>query len=162
MSSYYRATLYLCAVIALTDAIWIVFFVPRLSKDTQWVFMMAFAATVITALGLLIRSNFIRWLGGVFMVVWGAALLWPLISSGTAPFSRPGGMAFISYYGLRGALSLLTATILLWSKQFADEFAKLRENEPKYIHYLRRLLIWAIIAAALIATFNDIVKLGSP
>jgi hypothetical protein len=157
--NYYRTALYLCAVIALTDAIWILFFVLRLPKDTRWGFIMGFAGAVITALGLLIRSNFIRWLGGVFMVIWAAALLWPLVSSGTAPFSRPGSLALVSYYTLRGVLSLLTAAILLLSKQFSYEFAKLRENDSKYIVYLRRLLIWAIIAAALIATFNDIVKL---
>jgi hypothetical protein len=108
--NYYRAALYLCAVIALSDAIWVLFYVPRLAaKDTRWVFEMALAAAVITPLGLLIRSNFIRWLGGVFMVFWAVALLWPLISDGTAQFSRPNGLAFISYYGVRGALSLLTA-----------------------------------------------------
>ena len=40
------------------------------------------------------------------------------------------------------------------------EFAKLRENESKYLVYSRRLLIGAIIAG-LFATFNDIVKLAS-
>jgi len=157
--NYYRAALYLCAVIALMDAIWILFFVPRLPKDAQGVFIWALAATVITALGLLIRSNFVRWLGGLFMILWAAALLWPLVSSGTAPFSRPDGLPLVSYYAVRGALSLLTAAILLLSKQFAYEFAKLRENDPKYIVYARRLLMWAIVAAALIATFNDIVRL---
>jgi hypothetical protein len=156
----YSAALYLCAAIVLTDAIWILFFVPRLPKDTHWVFISALAAAVITPLGLLIRSNFIRWLGGVFMVIWAAVLLWPLVSSGTAPFSRPGALALFSYYAVRGVLSLLTAALLL-SKQFAYEFAKLRENDPKYIVYARRLSIWVIIAAALLATFNDIVKLAS-
>ena len=159
----YRVALYLCAAIALTDTIWILFFVPRLAKDTHWGFIWALIAAVITPLGLLIRSNFIRWLGGVSMVLWVAALLWPLVSDGTAIFSRPGGggLAFFSYYALRGALSLVTAAILLLSKQFAYEFAKLRENDSKYIVYSRRLLMWAIIAAALIATFNDIVNLAS-
>jgi hypothetical protein len=137
------------------------FFVPRLPKDTHWVFIWALAATVITALGLLIRSNFIRWLGGVFMVIWAGALLWPLISGGMAQFSRPNSLVFFSYYGFRGALSLLTAAILLLSKQFAYDFAKLREADSKYIIYSRRLLIWGLIAAAAIATFNDIVNLAS-
>jgi hypothetical protein len=90
------------------------------------------------------------------MVLYVAVFLWPLISGGTAPFSRPGALALFSYYAIRGALSLLTAAILLWSKQFAYEFAKLRETEPKYIPYLRALLIGTVIVAALIAIFNDI------
>ncbi len=162
MPSYYRAALYLCAAIALADATWILFYViPRLRLPYVEPFTMAFAATVMTAFGLLLRSNLIRYFGGVFMVVWAAALLWPLISAGMAQFSRPGALAIFSYYAVRGALSLLTAAILLLSKQFAYEFAKLRESAPKYIRYLRQLLIWAIIAAALFATFNDIVKLAS-
>src|SRR5215472_17352956 len=156
----YRAALYLCAVIALTDAIWILLFVPRLPKDTHSVFIWALAAAVITPLGLLIRSNFIRWLGGVFMVFYAAALLWPLVD-GTAQFSRPGDLALFSYYAVRSVLILLTAAVLLLSKQFAYEYAKLRENDSKYIVYLRRAVIWAFVAAAIIATFNDILKLAN-
>jgi hypothetical protein len=50
---------------------------------------------------------------------------------------------------------------MLFSKQFAYEFAKRRDSEPKYMRSLRRLLIGAVIVAALIATFNDIVQLAN-
>jgi hypothetical protein len=158
--NHYRAALYLCAVIALTDASWILFFViPRLPTHAE-AFFMPLAATLMTAVGLMLRSNLIRYFGGVFMVIWGAALLWPLISGGTAPYSRPNSLAFFSYYAFRGALSLLTAALLLFSKQFANEFAKRRDSAPRYVGYLRLLLIGAIVAAGLFATLNDIVKLA--
>jgi hypothetical protein len=49
--SHYKAALYLCAVIALSDAIWVLLYVPRLAaKDTHWVFEQTLAA-VITAVG---------------------------------------------------------------------------------------------------------------
>jgi hypothetical protein len=161
MSSYYRAALYLCAAIALTDAIWILRFVLPRTPAYAEAFIIALIATVITALGLLLRSNLIRYFGGVFTAIWAAALLWGLFSAGAQSLLRPTGVVISLYYVVVAALNLLTVFILLWSKQFAYEFAKLRESEPKYIVHLRRLLIGAIIAAALFATFNDIVKLAS-
>ncbi len=165
MSSYYKTSLYLCAAIALTEAIWILFFVLPRTPAYADAFVIALIATVITALGLLLRSNLIRYFGGVFMAILGAALLWGLFSglfsAGAQSLLRPTGAVISLYYVVAAALNLLTVFVLLWSKQFAYEFAKLRASEPKYIVHLRRLLIGAIIAAALFATFNDIVKLAS-
>jgi hypothetical protein len=147
--NHYRAALYLCGAIALIDAIWILrlgYFIPSI-------------LTVIIVIGLLLRSNLIRYFGGVFMAIWAAALLWQLISGGAAPLSRPNGAMIFFYFAFSAALNLLAAGILLLSKQFAYEFAKLRESAPKYIIYLRRLLIGATIAAMVFATFNDIVNL---
>jgi hypothetical protein len=67
---------------------------------------------------------------------------------------------FLNYL-VSGTLSLLTAAILLFSKQFADEFAKRRDNAPKYIGQLRLLLFGAIVGAMLYATLVDIVNLAT-
>jgi hypothetical protein len=150
--NYYRVALYLCAAIALTEAIWILAFVmPRMPTYANG-FIITLIVAVITILGLLLRSNLIRYFGAVVLVVWGAVLVggfvWGLVSGGTAPLPRltyPVIIVF-SYYAFSAALNLLTAAILLFSKQFAYEFAKLRESAPKYIIYLRRLLIGATIA----------------
>jgi succinate dehydrogenase/fumarate reductase cytochrome b subunit len=93
------------------------------------------------------------------MVIWAGAFLWPVISDGTAALHRPSGVAIFLFYLFFGASNLLTAAILLFSKQFSYEFTKRRESAPKYIGHLRLLLIGAIVAAMLIATFYDIVRL---
>jgi len=157
--NHYKAALYLCAAIAVMDAIWVwVLVIPRMQVGRT---IIPLLAPPITVLGLLLLSNVIRWLGGVFMVIWAAAFLWPLISDGTAALSRPNGAVIFLYYLCLGALNLLTAALLLFSKQFSYEFAKRRESAPKYIGHLRLLLIGAIIAAMLVATSYDIVKLAS-
>ena len=86
MPSYYRAAHYLCAAVLLTDAIWLRIFVPSPEYIRSSIPLFA---TAITILGLLIYSNFIRYIGGVVMAFWAVALLWPLVSTGMAPFSRP-------------------------------------------------------------------------
>jgi hypothetical protein len=159
--NHYRAALYLCAAIAIIQAAWICFFIiPRMPQYEKG-FIIPLMVTTMTVVGLLIHSNLIRYVGGVLIAIWAGALLWPLISDGTAPLFRPNGTAIFLDYAFTSALSLLTAAIMLFSKQFAYEFAKRRDSEPKYMRSLRRLLIGAVIVAALIATFNDIVQLAN-
>ena len=161
--NHYRAALYLCAAIAVTEAIWtLVFIIPRTPKDTR-VIVIALAATFIIGLGLLVQSNLIRYVGAVLMAAWGGGLLWG-VSRGIAPLLRPTPtyLLVFFYYLHLGVLHLLTAAILLFSKQFASEFAKRRASQPRYVRNLRRLLIGSIIVGAvLFATFNDIVRLAS-
>jgi len=84
------------------------------------------------------------------MAAWGGGLLWG-VSRGIAPLFRPTPVYLIVffYYLLSGALNLLTAVILLFSKQFASEFAERRKSAPRYVAHLRLLLIGAIVAAML-------------
>jgi len=156
--NHYRAALYLCAAIAVMDAIWILKFTPPRLPAYMSAFFIALVATIITILGLLLLSNLVRCFGAILMITCGAGLLWGLIAAGDLPRSPLGGKIFL-YYLFVGALNLLTAAILLLSKQFAYEFAKRRESAPKYIGHLRLLLIGAIVAAMLVVTFNDIVYL---
>ena len=162
-SNRYRAALYFCAAIAVAEAIWLlVFVIPWTPKDTR-VVVITLAATFIIGLGLLVQSNLIRYVGAVLMAAWGAGLLWG-VSRGIAPLLRPTPtyLLVFFYYLLLGVLHLLTAAILLFSKQFASEFAERRASQPEYVRNLRRLLIGSIIVGAvLFATFNDIVKLAS-
>jgi hypothetical protein len=160
--NHYRTALYLCAAIGVTEAIWfLVFIIPRTPQHTR-VIVITLATTFIIGLGLLVQSNLIRYVGAVLMAAWGGGLLWG-VSRGIAPLSQPTPIYLLVffYYLLLGALHLLTAAILIFSKQFANEFAKRRDSQPKYVRNLRRLLVGAIVGAVLIATFNDIVKLAS-
>ena len=107
--------------------------------------------------GLWVKSNFIRGLGAVYLVIVAASLLWPMVSSNFVLDRRPLAALYIFLAGI----NLLIAGILLLSKQFAIEWAKERDQQPKYKRYLRLGLIYGLIGAALIATFNDIVNLAS-
>ena len=89
------------------------------------------------------------------MVVWAGALIWPMLA-------LPRGQLPVAlFFIFSAALNLLTAAILLLSKKFAIEFAEERKRRPKYKLYLWRGLLVAIIAAMVIATFNDIMRLAS-
>ena len=162
--NHYRAALYLCAAIAVAEAIWLLSFTIPLTPQQTRVIVIALTSTFIIGLGLLVQSNLIRYVGAVLMAAWGGGLLWG-VSRGIMPLSRlaPAFLLVLFYYFLSGALHLLTAAILLFSKQFANEFAKRRASQPTYVKNLRRLLIGSIIVGAtLFVTFNDIVKLASP
>jgi len=128
--NHYRAALYLCAALVLTEVSWILLFItPRLPAYASG-FFIPLVATVITVLGLLLLSKLIRYFGAILMIAWGAGLLWGLISAGAPPRSAP-SVAIFLYYLLSVALNLFTAAILLFSKQFSYEFAKRRDSAPK-------------------------------
>ncbi len=107
--------------------------------------------------GLWVKSNFVRGLGAVYLVIVAGSLLWPVVSSNFVLNRLPLAALYIFLAGI----NLLIAGILLLSKQFAIEWAKERDQQPKYKRYLRLGLLYGLIGAALIATFNDIVNLAS-
>jgi hypothetical protein len=113
--------------------------------------------------GLWVQSNMVRYIGAVWMIVFAGGLIWPLVSSGTAPFiNRPGQtIPLLLFYSFVAILNLLTSGILLLSKKFAMEFASEQEHQPKYKKYLKWLVLVAIVAAMLIATLMDILNLAS-
>ena len=61
--SHYKAALYLCAAIAVTEAIWLVVFPRALVRGGFIVPALSF----VIVLGLLLQSNFIRYIGALYM-----------------------------------------------------------------------------------------------
>jgi hypothetical protein len=159
--SHYKVALYLSATIALAEVFWILFYViPRIPQFAKE-FTITLTATVITILGLLVQSSFIRYIGAGFMVFWALALFWGVYFGGTAALFRPTSAVISLYYFFSGALNLLTAAILFFSKQFANEFAERRNRQPKYMINLIRVLIGAVVVAMFVATAYDILNLTS-
>jgi hypothetical protein len=107
--------------------------------------------------GLWIASNFARGIGVLYLIASAGALLWGIISSDYSPSRLPLAAAFV----LLAGINLATAVILALSKGFAAEWAKEREQQPKYKYYLRFVLLYGSLCAALVATFNDIIHLAS-
>jgi hypothetical protein len=90
-------------------------------------------------------------------VIVAGSLLWPVVSSNFV-LDR---LQLAALYIFLAGVNLLIAGILLLSKQFATEWAKERDQQPKYKRYLRLAFIYGLIGAAVIATLNDIVNLAS-
>jgi dolichyl-phosphate-mannose--protein O-mannosyl transferase len=154
MSRYhYRAALYLSTLVALTTlAIWsfIAFRNPPIATRS----IQVVATSVIIPFGVWIGSNFVRYVGAALLVFWAGALIWPLISSGVDPDRLPLQLLFV----LSACLCLATAWLLLLSRKFRTEFAEEQKQQPKYKTY-RKGLLYAAIAAMVIATLNDIYNL---
>ena len=165
--NHYKAALYLCAATVLTEAVWILLFInPRTPQDTRLT-VIILVATFVILLGLLVQSNLIRYVGAVLMAAWGGGLLWGVLR-GIAPLFRSTPtyilvflLLVLFYYLISSALNLLTAAVLLFSKQFAYEFAERRNSAPRYIAHLRLLLIGAIVAATAICTPQTITAGGA-
>lgn len=65
--NHYKTALYLCAALAVTNALWILLFViPRTPQATKG-FIEILIVTVITIVGLLLKSNLIRYFGAILM-----------------------------------------------------------------------------------------------
>jgi len=64
-----------------------------------------------------------------------------------------------SYFFILGALYLFDGAILLFSKPFAVEFARLRTAQSKHKARLRKVLVIAVGVAILIALSRDVVHL---
>lgn len=120
MSRYhFRAALYLSILVALTTlAIW--GFVAVRNPPIATRFIQIFAVSVIIPFGVWIGSNFVRYAGAAFLILWAGALIWPLISSGIDPDRLLLEILFMS----SACLCLATAWLLLLSRKFRTEFAE--------------------------------------
>jgi hypothetical protein len=116
-----------------------------------------FSYGLVIPFGLWLKSNFVRFLGAVYLLIVAGALLWPVGFSDFVSHRLPLAAVYVFLAGI----NLLIATILLLSRQFAAEWTKERDQQPKYKRSLRRGLLCGIIGAALIATYNDILNLAS-
>ena len=151
--NHYRTALYLSIVVALTNCIVCglsVFLRPQNIRDAIGLCALSLAIPA----GLWLGSNFVRFAGAVFLVLWGGVLLWPWISSGAE--LRTAQLPLTLVFGFSATLSLVTATILLLSRKFSVEFAQERKQQPKYKSYLRHGLLAAIIAPMVVVTANDL------
>ena len=83
-------------------------------------------------------------------------------SAGVTAFALWGGTQVnvgVVWAATMAVLSLAAASILIFSKSFATEFAAEREKRPPYKKYLLNALLIVLAAAA--ATLVDIVSLAS-
>jgi hypothetical protein len=104
--------------------------------------------------GLWLQSNLARYLGAIWFVGAMASAVWPLVSNDKLVW----GFAPVWALAL-SVLCLALSGILLFSKQFADEFSRQRETQPKYKKVLIRLTVAVLIVLAIIATLNDVYNL---
>jgi hypothetical protein len=152
---HFRAALYLSIIVALTTfAIWGYFAFRNPQAATR--FTQVIAISVIIPFGIWIGSNFVRYVGGALLVLWAGALIWPLISSGVDPDRLLLELLFV----FSACVCLATAWLLLLSRKFRAEFVEEQAQQSKYKTYLRKGLLYAAIAAMVIATLNDIYHLA--
>jgi len=145
-----RALLIDCGCADQLSCLWSVFLRPQNIRDAVGLCVLSLAIPA----GLWLGSNFVRFIGALFLALWGGFLLLPWISSGAE--LRSGQLALALVFGFSAALSLVAATILLLSRKFSVEFAEERKQQPKYKRYLRWGLLAGIGAAVVIATANDV------
>jgi hypothetical protein len=152
VGNYYRWTLFLASIYALTELTWalIVYFYTSHSG-----YIVRVVIGLIIPIGIFLNSKFVRYAGGVYFVVNAASVIWPML---TASLVWNVGLIWVFAIGL---LSLPLIWFLLNSKKFSTEFSALRNTEPKYKETLRTVMWIALAVTMIIATFFDIVKLAS-
>ena len=154
----YRTALYLSIVVALANcALWGIVLPYRATDPTGAAIWCVISLLI--PLGIWLQSGFIRYAGAAFLVLAGGSLIWPLISSGGAAIvTRPAlSVAFV----IIGTLNLLTAGVLLFSKDLALNFPRERMRQPGYKPPLKWSVAVAVIGGVAIATVNDIIRLAS-
>jgi len=146
----YRAALVLaCALVVIECALFVYF------GGFSFGAALRLAAAILLALGLWLVSSIARYLAGAWSLATIASVGWAMFGSGKVA-AGPG----LYWMILLCALSFTLAYVLLVSRKFASEFAELRTSRPKYKIVLGRLLLIALVAAALVATANDIYQLS--
>jgi len=145
----YRAALILSALIAVVN--WSVFiyvqrYLPRLGDGSA---IYAIGAVLVLA-GLWLQSRIARYAGAAFY----------FFSAGVAAFALWGSTQVnvgVVWATTMAVLSLAAASILIFSKSFAREFAAEREQRPSYKKYILHAYTFVIVLAVAAATLVDIV-----
>jgi hypothetical protein len=153
--NHYKAALYLCAAIVAIQAIWTLFVMFTRPQIVGGAFFFL-ALSFVILLGLLLQSNFIRYIGALYMIVFAVITYWLLFSEGNPPYAP----VFL-YFTLSGALNLLAAAILLFSKQFTKEFDERQNSQSKYKANLGWALNGAVIAAMIVASLLDFLNIAN-
>jgi hypothetical protein len=149
----YRAALYLSALLAVVNwsvFIYVQWYLPRLGAGSA---IYAVGATLVLV-GLWLQSRMARYVGAAFY----------FFSAGVAAFALWGGTqvnAGVVWAATMAVLSLAAASILIFSKPFAIEFAAEREKRPPYKKYLLHAFTFVVVLAAARAILIDIVTLSN-
>jgi hypothetical protein len=145
--STYKFTLYLIGGLALSEVFlgWYL-----VSQDYGRVSHIRVLLTTAVLIGLWLQSHAARYLGAIWLLLSVGVLIWMLFAVKVA-FNFAAVLVFLS-----GALSLIASYILLFSKKFRSEFARLEQMQPDYKRVLRRALIALVISVFVVALINDI------
>ena len=146
--STYKFALYLVAGLVLSEVFlgWYL-----VSQDYGRVSYIRILLTTAVLIGLWLQSRAARYLGAMWLLVSVGVLIWMLFATHKVVFNFSAVLVF-----LVGTLSLIAAYILLFSKKFRSEFARLEKIQPDYKRVLRRALTALVISVFVIAIINDI------
>jgi hypothetical protein len=146
--STYKFALYLVAGLVLSEVFlgWYL-----VSQDYGRVSYIRILLTTAVLIGLWLQSRAARYLGAMWLLVSVGVLIWMLFATHKVVFNFSAVLVF-----LVGTLSLIAAYILLFSKKFRSEFARLEKMQPDYKRVLRRALTALVISVFVIAIINDI------
>ena len=145
----YRAALYLSALLAVVNwsvFIYVQWYLPRLGAGSA----IYAVGAILVLVGLWLQSRMARYVGAAFY----------FFSAGVAAFALWGGKQVnvgVVWAATMAVLSLPAASILIFSKSFAREFAAEREQRPSYKKYILHAYTFVIVLAVAAATLVDIV-----
>ncbi len=152
----YRTALFLSALIAVVHGSFLLYalsYFPHLGKGIAIYFLVA----VTVSIGLWLQSRIARDLGAVLYFLSAGAAAFPLLGFGGTP-----GISVATVWAVTmGILSLAVASILVFSKPFAREFAVELEKRPPYKKRLLNAYAVLIVLAVGAATLIDVVNLAS-
>jgi hypothetical protein len=112
------------------------------------------SAPILIALGILIQSNFVRYLGSIWLAAMGLGSLWQLFASTSTKW---GALAIVLL--ISSVLSVGLAAVLLGSKDFSKQFGLARSKHSRPKKTVRTCVIIVVSLGAIIATYNDVVNL---
>jgi hypothetical protein len=155
MTNYFNYRLALCLALILATIdfaffIYVSFYIP--SQRGSMALHVAIAMTI--AFGLWVQSKIARYLGAVLLLIFAASAIWLPFSDHKIVWN-----IVLAWTFSMGALSLIIAGILLFSKTFANEFADERKKQAGYKKVLRNAFAILLLIAAAAATLNDIYNL---
>ncbi|MDE5453332.1 hypothetical protein GWE18_10720 [Bradyrhizobium sp. CSA112] len=148
----YRAALYLSALIVVLNCGFFLYsqwYLPHLSYGSAFQGLEA----LIILIGLWLLSRIARYAGAALYIFFAGTVVFALWS-----FAKPMHVGVVWAITM-AVLSLAAASILIFSKPFAREFAAEREKRPPYKKYLLHAFTFVIVFAAAAATLIDIVSL---
>jgi hypothetical protein len=152
----YRTALFLSALIAVVHGIFLIYTLsnfPSLGESVAIYFLVAVAVSV----GLWLQSRIARNLGAVLYFLFAGAAAFPFLGFG----GTPGISVNTLWVVAMGILSLAVASILVFSKPFAREFAVELEKRPPYKKRLLKAYAVLIVLAVGAAILIDFVNLAS-
>jgi|SRR4051794_10366130 len=152
----YKSALYLSASIAVVHCCFFWYalnYWPNVSNRIAIYLVFAVAVCI----GLWLASKMARYVGAALYLLSAVAAVLPLFDFEKKIVMSVGSLWVVTM----GTLSLAAASILVFSKPFAREFAAELSKQPTYKKHLLNVFVVAIVLSAVVATLNDIVNLAS-